>query len=118
MIQYLEERGLGLRAVPTDRNGKTWRRNAFLTRTDQGWDQLSALSKSVGKIDRWRGTVYCERMQQPEEREILSRLWGDCGLIAGPFVFFGDPDLLAEIREALSQAERLAPSPYPSVGLQ
>jgi hypothetical protein len=28
-------------------------------------------------------------------------LWGDCGLSVGPFVFFGDPRLLREIRAAL-----------------
>jgi hypothetical protein len=32
-------------------------------------------------------------------------LWGDCCLVSGPFVFFGDPELLAEIRACLDRVE-------------
>jgi hypothetical protein len=101
LVEYLEGRLPGLRAVPTDRKGLTWR-NVYLTRTDRGWDRLNHLPWDRGRIDRWRGTVYCELVSDPEERVIVAGMWGDCGMAAGPFVLFGDPELLAEIREALT----------------
>jgi hypothetical protein len=100
-VEYLEGRLPGLRAVPTNEQQSSCR-NSYLTRTDWGWDRLNQLPWDRRRIDRWRGTAYCERISDPEERNIVAGMWGDCGMAAGPFVLFGDSELLAEIRKALT----------------
>ena len=49
-------------------------------------------------IGGWPGIVYCEWENHGESREDALACWGECGLRAGPFVFFGDPEMLAHIR--------------------
>jgi hypothetical protein len=55
-------------------------------------------------MDRWAGVVYCEHLRHPDSREEILASWADCGLRVDPFVFFGDPEMLARIRTALGDA--------------
>ena len=67
-------------------------------------ERLQQLRRLPESADRWRGVVYCEwnrRLGEIEEDE-LGR-WGDYGLRIGPFVLFGDPNLLGRIRRAIPQ---------------
>ncbi len=57
-------------------------------------------------IDEWQGTVYCEKWLNASGRNFQAAIWGDCCLQAGPYLFFGDRTILAEIHLALQ-----APSP-------
>jgi hypothetical protein len=91
---------LGLRVVYADRKGQPGN-NAYLTSTDKGWGQLHAVPQMPEFIGGWQGTVYCERVPDPRSRDDQVRLGGDCCLRVGPFVFFGDRDLLARIRACL-----------------
>jgi hypothetical protein len=95
----LDRAGLGLRVVPTAEGGDV-RHNAFLTTTDQGWERLTCLPKLPEHIHRWRGTAYVE-VARPGSRAEAVRQWRECSLRAGPFVFFGDPDPLDRVRQAL-----------------
>jgi hypothetical protein len=104
LVRYLEGQDPTLRPVASAR-GLGSDRNVYFTRTDLDFTRLDILLKSPERIESWRGTVYCERMEQPESREIQANLWGDCCLLWGPFVFFGDPELLAEIRGCLNRAQ-------------
>jgi hypothetical protein len=63
---------------------------------------LNTEAKVRENIAAWRGAVYCERAPGPVRREEQMRDWGDCCLHIGPFVFFGDREMLAEIRTSLS----------------
>jgi hypothetical protein len=105
LLERLRAGGLKLRAVRVDKRG-TSRDNVFLTRTDREWVQLHALPMVPECIERWQGTVYCERVHQPASRELQVRMWGDCCLVAGPFLFFGDRKLLARIRDCLGTPGR------------
>jgi hypothetical protein len=80
------------------------RTNAYLSTTEKTGAELYWLVKDRTEMHRWAGVVYCERVQYPEDREGMVKLWADCGLRVGPFVFFGDPELLARIRTALRAA--------------
>jgi hypothetical protein len=60
------------------------------------------LSKSREHLANWRGTIYCERSARAQQE--LPQ-WEGCSLHAGPFIFFGDPELLAQIPEALADAK-------------
>ncbi len=98
LADYLNRKGVPLRLVATQNNG-TIRHNAFLTTTDKEWDDLSRPVKDPRWIGRWRGTLYCERNPEGDD---LARQWGDCYLEVGPFMFFGDPELLARVRTVLA----------------
>ncbi len=98
---HLEDRGLHLRAAGTWENGPVLR-NAFLTREERPWADLGGLVKDPSRIAGWAGVVYCEQAIFSRAREDALVGWGECGLRAGPFVFFGDPAMLAQLRDALA----------------
>ncbi len=110
LARYLEGRGLPLHLSPTWAGGSP-RSNAFLTVESKTRGELYGLLKTRKAIHRWAGVVYGERSRNNEDREGAVALWADCGLRAGPFVFFGDPALLARIRTALSDANGSGPGP-------
>jgi hypothetical protein len=100
LLHHLETRGLHYHAIPTLENAPIlW--SAYLTRQERPWEDYGRHCMDPGRIDRWSGVVYCQREVREEAREFEVLLWGECGLRAGPFVFFGDPAMLAEIRAAL-----------------
>ena len=105
LVAYLNGQGLGLRMVPTRKDGIA-SQNAFLTTTDQDWADLNDLGKIREQIDRWRGTLYCRQKTGEKDWSDQVHYWGDCCLEAGPFIFFGDRELLARVRAALG-----APAP-------
>jgi hypothetical protein len=100
LIRSLESGGLHLRPIPVTETGPI-HRSVYLTGTDRGWMELNDLPKVPEQIDRWHGTVYCEEVGHAEARKEQTDLWGDCCLCLGPFVFFGDRQLLGQIRDVL-----------------
>jgi hypothetical protein len=103
LVAFLNSKGLGLRVVSTRYGGGDLDRRAFLTTTDKGWEELSRLYRGPSHIDRWRGTLICERGPSGADWEDLTRQWGDCCLEVGPFLLFGDRELLGRVRAALSE---------------
>ena len=101
LLAYLNEAGLDLRLVATQKEGGLCS-SAFLTITDKAWIDLNRLPKDPKQIERWRGALYCEQGPGGDAWSDLRRQWGDCCLILGPFLFFGDPDLLARVRDVLT----------------
>jgi hypothetical protein len=99
LVAYLNEEGLGLRRVSAQRNGGNPRK-AYLTTTAQGWMDLDSLPKDPKRLARWRGTLYCERGPGDHWPD-LQEQWGDDCLVVGPFLFFGDRELLGRVRAAL-----------------
>jgi hypothetical protein len=104
VASHLAARGLSLRVVAAALEGDG-RDGAFLTATDKEWEELNGLPKMAECLGQWRGTVYCERLRHPESRDPQVEAWGDGCLEAGPFLFFGDRDLLARIRAELQAPE-------------
>jgi hypothetical protein len=103
LVAFLNDKGLGLRMVATPKDGVIGP-TAFLTTTARGWDDFNRLPKDPRQIDRWQGILYCERGPGGDAWSALVRQWGDCCLVVGPFLFFGDPDLLARVCAALAGA--------------
>jgi hypothetical protein len=101
LLGHLESRGLGFRALPTFEGGSVLY-NAFLVRKDRTWKDVKGLIKDSKELHRWKDVVYCERVATPEAAESRVQCWGDACLVADRFVFFGDPELLVQIRSALS----------------
>jgi hypothetical protein len=101
LVTHLNREGLGLRVVSTRQDGVI-HHVAYLTTTDKEWIDLSTLPRDHQQIDRWRGTLHCERFQSERMRSDQAYLWGDCCLVAGPFVLTGDRELLVRVRAALS----------------
>jgi hypothetical protein len=103
LVRYLEGQGLRLYISPTGDSGNT-RFHAYLTTAANPARDLSYMPRLRQKIHLWADVVYCQRTQRSEVSEETVGAWADCGLRAGPFVFFGDPALLARIRTALGDA--------------
>ncbi len=114
LVAHLNDAGLRLRIVSTMRDGGSVQ-TAFLTTTAKEWEDLDGLPKDQKHIRRWRGTLYCERGQVSDLGGVgrtfgddwsgLTRQWGDRCLVAGPFLFYGDPELLDRVRAALAALE-------------
>ncbi len=100
LAAFLNERGLELRVVATRRDSSP-EASAFLTTTDKEWKDLNLLIKGSGQKNKWRGTLYCEHDGVSGNWFDLPQQWGDCCLAAGPFLFYGDPELLARVRVSL-----------------
>jgi hypothetical protein len=102
MVAHLRAAGIEFRVVPTQ-HGEATAHNAFLTTTSQDWKELNLLPKHSQDIARWRGTIYVEKGRADEDWFVRTQLWGDCCLVAAPFIFFGDRSLLARVRQALGE---------------
>jgi hypothetical protein len=106
LVAFLNDAGLGLRIVSTQKDGVIGQA-VFLTATNKEWDDLNHLPKHQKQIHQWRGTLYCEwgraGFLMGDAWSALTRQWGDCCLVAGPFLFYGDRDLLDRVRAALAE---------------
>jgi hypothetical protein len=117
LVAYLNGEGLGLRLASVQKDGGI-QHTAFLTTTDREWIDLNELPKIRNQINRWQGTLYCERGPAEDWSE-RTLLWGDCCLVGGPFLFYGDRELLDRVRAALvarKQWEDRLPSPATWLG--
>ena len=77
--------------------------SAYLTSTVKEWRDLNALNKDPRRIQEWRGTLYCERMGESAS-QVLEQ-WGDRCLIVGPFLLYGDAELLERVRIAFAASD-------------
>jgi hypothetical protein len=99
VMSRLRQRGLDLRAyTPEGTNGEVGR-SLFLADGPRDIGQLKALPRDPEFVGRWRGVVFAEELADPTH----SRLEGAGVLHCGHVVFFGDPGMLARIREALAE---------------
>jgi hypothetical protein len=119
LVDHLNGKGLGLRLVSTRKDGLL-DGDAFLTTTDRDWLDLNELPKVPQLIHRWPGTLYCQRKTGENDWSDRVAYWGDCCLEAGPFLLFGDRELLARVRAALSAPippgdSPAAPTPPPGI---
>ncbi len=80
LVDYFESQGLPLRPVASNYQGGVGQ-NLFLTRTDQGLAQLNILPKTAERIEKWRGSVYCERLSNPDSRSLQIQDWGNCCIV-------------------------------------
>jgi hypothetical protein len=103
LAAYLNGKGLGLRMVPIVKGG-TIRQTAFLTTTSQRWDFFNHLMKDPKQMDRWQGTLYCERAPHWASWGDPTLQSGECCLVIGPFFLFGDRELLGRVRDAFPAA--------------
>jgi hypothetical protein len=100
LLAHLNGEGLRLRVVATQHNGAT-QHTAFLTTTDKAWAELNRLTRDEKRIDEWRGTLHCERGPGRDDWASLTGQWGERCLVVGPFLLYGDRQLLARVRAAL-----------------
>jgi hypothetical protein len=100
LVSHFHTRGLPVRIVFTKKDGVTTS-NAFLTTTDQGFEEFNVLPRGEQYINQWRGVVYCEIIKNPQQRADASIGMKGYYLERDPFIFVGDPALLARIGSAL-----------------
>jgi hypothetical protein len=100
LAEHLHATGLAFQVLAITEGLPTTDR-AYLTTTAMTWRELDRLAKLPERLDDWNGVVYCERNIDELNREARMNIWRGCCLRAGPFLMFGDPELLMEIRSAL-----------------
>ena len=100
LADHLNRAGLHMRLQSTSKDGVIGG-TVFLTTTAKDWDDLNLLPKDPSQLREWRGTVYCERVGG-DDRAYLVRLWGDHCFVVGPFIFYGDAELLQRIDAILA----------------
>ena len=103
LVDYLHRAGIRLHVAPTAKDGVV-QNTAFLTTTERTWYELNRLRKDAKQLDPWQGILYCERLELDEMWRVMADQWGDFGWSAGPFLFYGDPELLARVRAVLLDA--------------
>jgi hypothetical protein len=101
LVAHLNSKGLRLRMVATGRNGVI-DQTAFLTTTNKGWQDFNHLTRDEDQISQWQGTLYCTQGLGRNAVAELTRQWGDRCLVVGPFLFYGDRELLERVRAALT----------------
>lgn len=100
LAAYLNEAGVQVRMQSAQKDGII-RQSVYLTSTQKDWRELNCLVKDPSWIHMWQGIVFCTH-ETPNAAEELVRQWGDQGLLAGPFAFYGDAELLVRIKDALN----------------
>src|SRR5262249_50654453 len=93
LAEHLHGAGLSFRVVAVKEGGDPVN-NAYLTTTALTWRDLNQLRKLPEHLADWKGTIYCERNIREDDRSVRRAVWQGCCLLAGPFITFGDPDLL------------------------
>ncbi len=106
LVAHLNRMGVDVRLRSTQEAGILGP-TVFLTTIDKSWPKLNALNKDAKRLDRWRGVLYCERMSSNSMP--ANHLWPDRGLKIGPFLFYGDAELLERVRSALAPFASAAP---------
>jgi hypothetical protein len=92
---HLRQNGLNLRGVSPREDG-LWLNAVYLTNTEYGVAELKKLTVNPKAVVRWKGTVIVF-----SDETIDTTDWGENGFDWGPFVFFGDKEILLEIARAL-----------------
>lgn len=68
-------------------------------------EQVWGLVRATELAEQWQGIVFCERMGPAwvvdAEDEFIRENWGKYGMRIGPFVLFGDPELLQRLRDVI-----------------
>ena len=105
MLDHLSAQGLHLHLKSSGAAGDIKERAFFTRSAHKNNETLNRLFKAKQRIEEWQGIVSCERFAAPTVGSEFEHIWGDCCLVVGPFVFFGDRELLSEIREALNLPE-------------
>jgi hypothetical protein len=100
LADYLQRSGVDVRLVPVSKDGPLLQA-VYLTSTAKEWRDLNRLMKEPQRIPEWQGTLYCERVGENDPAYLL-RQWGDHGQQIGPFLFYGDAELLDRILTALA----------------
>ncbi len=100
LADHLNRAGLHVRLQSTSKHGVIGC-TAFLTTAAKDWHDLNHLQKAPSRLREWRGIVYCEHSGR-DDRADLVRLWGDHCFVAGPFIFYGDAELLQRIDAILA----------------
>jgi hypothetical protein len=113
LAAHLNARGLGLRVVSVSQDG-TNNLAAYLTTTDKRWEDFNRLTRDPLQLDRWRGTLICERDSRGDVWSDRIGPSDDGYLIVGPFLLYGDRDLLDRVRAAFTgSVPRHLDSPHP-----
>jgi hypothetical protein len=108
LTAYLRSAGVEVYTLPCQRNGVE-DLCAYLSVTKKEWRDVNGLSKSPNLIHEWRGIAYCARESARDTADLAAQ-WGDRCLRIGPFICYGDAELLARIDAAVNRSRPVVSS--------
>jgi hypothetical protein len=99
LADLLSQAAPELRMVTTAKNGN-FESGIYLCKESRSREQLRLLPRTSRDVGKWQGVVYCERIGNTlPEWEIQE--WDEHAMQIGPFLFFGDTDLLRRIDQII-----------------
>ena len=104
LVDHLHRHNLPLNSAATAGTAEV-PESAYLSTVPINRAALSRLERSKNKVGDWKGVVYCQVLRDPAARARERQRLGDSCRERGPFLFFGDPDLLDRIDDALSAGD-------------
>jgi hypothetical protein len=107
LAEVLSQQAPEWHRVPIMKNGSL-ELGFYLCSETRSWEQLTSVRRSYRDAARWRGVVHCAaRWRGVVHCEYISNImpvaewniqeWGEHAMRIGPFLFFGDPDMLRRI---------------------
>jgi hypothetical protein len=102
IITKLRTTGIDLRMV-SQRGDGLWDNAFYLTKTNKDEQELEKVPADPDFLDHWQGTVVVMRLGNRARYDNQLDHWGDACMVNGELVFFGDKELLREIRRCLEE---------------
>jgi hypothetical protein len=115
IAEFLSQNAPDLYVVPSIENRPEC--GLYICMHRQPREQLVRLvrnPKVVGtsRLGEWQGIVFLDRLGNLDSLAEELQIWGEHGLQIGPYVFFGDPNLLQRIYKVILGT--IAPERHPS----
>ena len=99
LVEHLDRMGVKLQLRSTQEDGSLGQ-TVFLTTAGKRWSDLNHLNRDPKRIHEWQGIIHCERVKG--DMAIATRLYANHCLAIGPFLFYGDAELLRCVGAALA----------------
>jgi hypothetical protein len=100
-VRHLHERGLHLKVVSSRQDGR-WGGDLYLTEnSDLTWQSFQVKPRTAARIEQWRGSVWVRRLPRGDTAWSLYD-WQEPGCRIGPFLLFGDEELIERIRQTFA----------------
>jgi hypothetical protein len=98
LLSRLRAAGIHWHAVPLNKGGGDEEEGVYLCDSPRRWEELLQPRQPRYAV-RWGGVVFVQK----HARRLVTDDWGECGLVVGDLVLFGDPQMLGQVRLVLSR---------------
>jgi hypothetical protein len=98
-LEHLDQHGVRLQAIWGARGRGGWEHVYLTTDPDATYRTMQRKLLMVERIDEWHGTVWVGHVLRGSGSDDDLARWGENGCRVGPFILFGDDQLLRQIQD-------------------